>query len=107
MSTSSQVIKLSSRSDIKLFIRKNKRCIIMYGAKYCGSCNTIYPLYKRASKCYHKKLTFAYVDTKNSHYGITAIPMFKGYYRGKFIDDVIGDDKQALKELIHKLTALP
>ena len=107
MSTSSQVIKLSSRSDIKLFIRQNKRCIIMYGAKYCGSCNMIYPLYRRASKCYHKKLAFGYVDTKNSYASITAIPMFKGYYRGKFIDDAVGADEQAMKKLVKKLISLP
>lgn len=97
------VAQLRSYNDYKSYTKKNRKCIVFYGANWCNACNNISGLYKRIADKYGHLVGFAYADIDDAGLDFTHVPVFIASVDGKPIGRLDGTNRDSLKELIKTL----
>lgn len=95
----SNVIELHSREEFEEF-RKHSRAIVFYGAKWCSACQELEPLYARIAARYSKRIKMAHVDVEDAGLDFTAVPVIVSFRKGVLLNEILGTDKEGLKEFI-------
>jgi len=100
----SKVIELKDEKAVDNVIGKDIVMIKFYAA-WCGACLASDKFYRSLPEEY-PKVKFYQIDVSENRdvgmkYGIESIPTFK-YYRGQIENEVIGVDKEKIRELLNK-----
>ncbi|XP_009783477.1 thioredoxin H2-like [Nicotiana tabacum] len=111
---SSQVIAFHSSTKWKLHFNSlkdtNKLVVIDFTATWCGPCKTMEPVINDFAAKY-TDVEFVKIDVDEladvaQEYGVQAMPTFVLIRKGKFVDKVVGADKDGLKKKIEKHRAI-
>lgn len=102
----SNYVSVTNVADLKYFI-KNKNVVVDYGAKWCGPCKRIQPLFKKLSEQY-PNIIFASIDVDDFD-GSTpqSVPTFKFYKDGNLANEMVGADGEKLISYVQELDTNP
>jgi len=103
-------IKTQKDFEAALMNAGSKLVVIDFTATWCGPCKMISPIFKQISEMAdYKNKAFFYkcnVDEAQDvakREGINAMPTFKFYVNGKFLDEIRGANSQGLKDKVKQL----
>lgn len=96
----------SKLSESKSF--GGKPMVVDFSAVWCGPCKAISPYFDELSSVY-PSVMFLKVDVDNlpsvaQTYGVRAMPTFMAFKSGNKVDELVGADKNKLKEMIDRLS---
>ena len=83
-------------------------CVLMFSAKWCGPCKTIWPTVMNASNTY-TGVKFAKVDVNGdmdtivSLYGVKSIPVFECLNNGEIDKEIMGANSTELLEWLNSV----
>lgn len=96
----SKVSEIADTEDERVFITGNDRCIIFFGAEFCGHCIAMITVVDDMCKKY-PSIAFAHVETtKVKCASVSGTPVFVCYKKGKPVHVVLGADPQGLTSVI-------
>lgn len=110
-----KVVRVKNKNEYKKWLSKNApsdKVIVDFFASWCPPCRIISPVYEELSKKYSTEgVTFLTVDVDEvraaaENAGIKSMPTFQIYYKGEYIDKVVGADKVQLEGLVKKIIAM-
>jgi thiol-disulfide isomerase/thioredoxin len=85
---------------------RSRPMIVKYGAKWCGPCKAIAPVYERISNDprYKQLLTFVVIDIEVTPdlatlYSVSAVPTFQAFKNGRIVDQFTGASEERLKKM--------
>ncbi|EME31394.1 thioredoxin 1 [Galdieria sulphuraria] len=104
------VKELTSKTDFDHAIQADKLVVIDFYATWCGPCRMISPYLEELSSdatLNEKGVLFYKVDVDKladvaQEVGITAMPTFICYRKGKKVEELVGASKDRLKHMIEK-----
>lgn len=81
----------------------NLLIVVDFHASWCGPCHAIAPFYEQLSTRYARRARFLKVDVDNdggisAQAGVSSMPTFQFYVRGRQVAQVIGGDRAGLEE---------
>jgi len=86
--------------------------VVDYFADWCGPCKKIAPVFHDLARKAGSKVVFAKVDVDQARelsaaQGVKSMPTIQFFRNGKQVDQIVGADKQRLKELVQRATLHP
>ena len=104
------VIKATD-NEFNEVLNANEKVVVKYYADWCGNCRLFAPKFKRMSD--NEQFTnVAFVDVNaetspeaRKVAGVTNLPFFAVFRKGKLVDTVAASKEEAVLNLIHKLDA--
>eukprot|EP00166_Cyanidium_caldarium_P006150 ctg_822.g385 len=104
------VKQLTSKSEFEQAIQADNLVVIDFYATWCGPCRMISPYLEELSSDAHlveKGVHFYKVDVDQladvaAAVGISAMPTFICYRKGKKVEELVGASKDRLKHMIEK-----
>jgi thioredoxin 1 len=104
------VIKATD-NEFNEVLNANEKVVVKYYADWCGNCRLFAPKFKRMSD--NEQFTdVAFVDVNaetspeaRKLAGVTNLPFFAVFRKGKLVDTVAASKEEAVLNLIHKLDA--
>ncbi|KAI9022088.1 thioredoxin [Hyaloraphidium curvatum] len=105
---------LVTKADFDAFIQANPKVLVDFWATWCGPCRAISPYVEELAGPkggYTGTIVFAKVDVDENEEaageaGISAMPTFQTYHKGKKVGEVIGASKEKVKALADALVKL-
>jgi thioredoxin 1 len=99
--------QLHTETEFDEFLKNNPKCIVDFGAEWCGPCKRIAPFFSSLSE-EHTDVAFAKVDVDElrsvaSKYVQSGIPCFITFESEKQVGELIGASNDKLKELVETL----
>ena len=93
------------------FISANEKCVVDFGADWCGPCKMIKPIYKGLATQYKGRIAFAEVNGDHakqltSSLGIKGFPTFIFFHNGNEIKRLVGANSTELKNNLDQLANL-
>lgn len=84
-----------------------KPVVVDFSATWCGPCKMISPYFDELSSVY-TNVAFLKVDVDDlpdvaQEQGVRAMPTFMAFYNGAKVDELVGADKNKLKDMIDRL----
>lgn len=104
------VIKATD-NEFNEVLNANERVVVKYYADWCGNCRLFAPKFKRMSDDEQfTNVAFVDVNAETSPEarklaGVTNLPFFAVFRKGKLVDTVAASKEEAVLNLIHKLDA--
>ena len=103
------MVEISDLNNYNKFISTNKKCFIFYGSERCPHCQNIKPKIKKLVNKY-PNIKFCHIEVTNKTYNIIpiqyqelGIPLFICYKDNVIVDNVIGEDEEAVIKMIKNL----
>jgi thiol-disulfide isomerase/thioredoxin len=104
------VIKATD-NEFNEVLNANEKVVVKYYADWCGNCRLFAPKFKRMSDDEQfTNVAFVDVNAETSPEarklaGVTNLPFFAVFRKGKLVDTVAASKEEAVLNLIHKLDA--
>lgn len=94
-------------SDLQSDISKHDKVIVYFTASWCNPCKRISPVYKRFEDQF-PNIKFIKIDSDSfpeatAAHGVTGLPTFIIFSKGKEIDRVTGSNEGRLEDLLKQL----
>lgn len=99
-----RIIKISSDQEYRTLISGPRPVLVKFTADFCGPCKTIAPHVSELASRFSDQITFCEVDIEEFDdialsAGVSSIPAFNLFMKGKKSDQVIGTNVPKLIEL--------
>ena len=96
-----------NEDNIRDLIDGNTHVMVQFGASWCMPCKQLKPKVEKIS-LESPDVVFAYVDVEESNRfsvesDVQSVPTVIGYYNSDEVGRVIGNNENAVKELLEKL----
>lgn len=97
-------------NTVDSFLDNNDKCIIMFGASWCGPCKVAKPRFEGLEKDY-PNIAFAYCDVDESQktaqsLGVMSVPTFITFFDGSDVQSTIGANGDGMKNILDKLASM-
>jgi thioredoxin 1 len=101
---------LTTRDQLKQFVKANKVVIVKFKAEWCGPCKRIDPLFNNLMNQY-KNIAYAVVDVDDgsgiaSYLRIRSIPTMVSYLDGDVNDILSSSSENDIKAFVSKANTL-
>lgn len=103
------VKELRTVDEFNAFLEQHPKCIIDFGATWCGPCKKIAPFFDTLSTKY-EEISFAKVDVDTPELEPVVnqlvkdgIPLFIAFQNSTIIDEVIGASEPKLSQMAYSL----
>ena len=105
------VVTINDELEYIQFISGNPKCVVDFGATWCGPCKMIKPIYESFANQYKGRIAFAAVDTDSAKevgasLNVTGLPTFVFLFNDKEVKRVVGANQSALREGLEYLASL-
>mmetsp|Transcript_9051 Transcript_9051/g.23779 ORF Transcript_9051/g.23779 Transcript_9051/m.23779 type:complete len:187 (+) Transcript_9051:126-686(+) len=100
------VVPVETKEEYDNLQSATERLVVMFSARWCAPCNKIAPTFDEcATSGDYKDTTFCKVDVDANEEtatacGVSVMPTFHMYLRGKKLSELMGADPEKLKEAI-------
>jgi thioredoxin 1 len=102
-------VEITSIEEYNSFLSKNPKCIIDFGATWCGPCKKIAPFFHSLEDKY-PDIAFAKIDVDTpgldeivNKFANDGIPIFVAFSDKQIIGELLGASEAKLTELVNKL----
>ena len=97
-------------NTVENFLDNNDRCVIMFGAVWCGPCKVAKPRFEDLEKDY-PNIAFAYCDVDDNQktaqsLGVMSVPTFITFFDGSDVQSTIGANTDGMKNILDKLSSM-
>lgn len=106
------LIHISSKEQFSSLLTSSNFVVADFYADWCGPCKAIAPVYEQLARQLSRpnRITFTKVNVDQqkdiaSAYGVTAMPTFIVFERGRPVSTVRGADPQKLSEVVRRLAS--
>ncbi|PYH92859.1 thioredoxin-like protein [Aspergillus ellipticus CBS 707.79] len=106
----SGLINISSKEQFSSLLTSSTFVVADFYADWCGPCKAIAPVYEQLASQLSRpnRITFTKINVDQQQdiskaYGVTAMPTFMLFERGRPTSTVRGADRQQLSEMVRKL----
>lgn len=94
---------ITSQTKLDKLIARHEKIVIKYTARWCGPCKRIAPYFEELSNTYGETL-FVEIDIDDADQSIiqtvSGMPKFVSIKNGIIMNDIVGADKDNLKQMI-------
>ncbi|KAE8366191.1 PITH domain-containing protein [Aspergillus caelatus] len=108
----SSPVHISSKEQFSTLLTKSRFVVADFYADWCGPCNAIAPAYEQlaAQLSRPNRITFTKINVDHQQdlakaYGVTAMPTFIVFERGRPTSTVKGADPKKLSDVVRKLAS--
>ena len=96
-----------SDDDIRELIDGNTHVVVQFGASWCMPCKQLKPKVEKIS-LESPDIVFAYIDVEESHRfsmesNVQSVPTVIGFHNSDEVGRVVGNNENAVKELVEKV----
>ena len=101
---------LNQKEDnIRELIDGNTHVVVQFGASWCMPCKQLKPKVEKIS-LESPDIVFAYIDVEESHRfsvesNVQSVPTVIGFHNSDEVARVVGNNENAVKELVEKVRA--
>ena len=109
-SSSYTCVMLTSRAELKEYVKNNKVVIVKFKAEWCGPCKNIEPMTKQLMEV-HNDIKYAIVDVDDgsgiaSYLRIRTIPTMVSYLDGDINEFLTSSNQQDIVDFFNKTSKL-
>ncbi|PWY85977.1 putative thioredoxin [Aspergillus heteromorphus CBS 117.55] len=108
----SGLVHITSKEQFSSLLTSSTFVVADFYADWCGPCKAIAPVYEQLASQLSRpnRITFTKINVDHQQdiskaYGVTAMPTFMLFERGRQTSTVRGADRQKLSEMVRKLAA--
>ncbi|RAK82522.1 thioredoxin-like protein 1 [Aspergillus fijiensis CBS 313.89] len=108
----SQLVQITSKEQFASLLSSSTFVVADFYADWCGPCTAISPAYEQLAMQLSRKdrITFTKINVDNQQdiakaYGVTAMPTFIVFERGRPTSTIRGADPKKLNDVVRKLAA--
>ena len=98
-----------NEDDIRELIDGNTHVVVQFGASWCMPCKQLKPKVEKIS-LESPDIVFAYIDVEDAHRfsmesNVQSVPTVIGFHNSDEVGRVVGNNENAVKELVEKVRA--
>lgn len=104
------VQNVKTAKEFNKYLEQKKNIVIDFGAKWCGPCRNIAPVYEEYGKKYGDKIIFLKIDVDDDKdeisekYNVQSLPTFLFFDNtGNVCDMIVGSNKEELEKKLIKI----
>jgi len=95
-------------SSFSFFLEKHELVVVDIWSEWCFPCKLINPAYEELANKYLDRISFTKVDAEacpdfGDQFGISSLPSFLFFKKGKLFERFIGADEARLRKTVKKL----